>query len=172
VSAPFLGEIMITSFDFAPQGWALCNGQTLPISQNQLLFQLLGTLYGGNGQTTFALPDLRGQVPIHFGPGNAQGKVAGQRTHTLTIDEIPQHQHGLQGSKLQGNAVNPRPPNSTGTLFAQDPGNVYAPPPPGLIELRPGSSGNTGNSQPHDNMQPYLVLSFCIALQGDAPPKG
>ena len=105
MATPFLGEVRVVSFNFAPKGWALCNGQLLPINQNQALFSLLGTTYGGNGQTTFALPDLRGRMPMHMGAGHTQGERAGEQTHTLTLSEIPQHSHAMAASGTTGQAT-------------------------------------------------------------------
>jgi microcystin-dependent protein len=171
MSTPFLGELKIISWNFAPKGWALCNGQFLPINQNQALFSILGTTFGGNGQTTFALPDLRGRVPIHQGQGWQIGQAAGEEVHTLTQSEMPQHIHFLEGSSLVGSAVNPRPQNSSGTLFAQDPGNCYTSNVQSLTALNTGSVSNYGGSQPHENRQPYLVLNIIIALQGIFPSR-
>jgi microcystin-dependent protein len=155
------------AFNFAPKGWAMCNGQFLPINQNQALFSLLGTTYGGNGQTTFALPDLRGKVPIHVGQGFTQGETAGQENHTLTISEMPQHIHPLQAS------LDPNPAlvaNPVPNLFGQLTVPIYAGA-ANLTTAHPGTISNVGGSQPHANMQPYLVLNICIALQGAFPSR-
>jgi microcystin-dependent protein len=162
---PFLGEIKIMSFGFAPRNWAMCNGQFLPINQNQALFSLLGTMYGGNGQTTFALPDLRGQTPIHFNT-NLQGTKGGEPAHTLTINEIPTHIHALNGAS--DNADVPVP---NGNLLGGNVNGLYQPPDNNLTALDPSSIGPTGGSQPHENRQPYLVLTFCIALIGIFPSR-
>jgi microcystin-dependent protein len=167
MSEPFLSEIRIMSFDFAPQGWALCNGQFLPINQNQALFSLLGTTYGGNGQTTFALPDLRGRVPIHVSSGHALGEAAGEQAHTLSIAELPAHVHSLNGSTTQATTVTP---DTNTVLSASTPQNIYAPA-ANLVAMAPESIGNVGGSQAHQNMQPFLVLSFCIALLGIFPSR-
>jgi microcystin-dependent protein len=164
VAEPFLSEIRIMSFGFAPKGWALCNGQLLPINQNQALFALLGTTYGGNGQTTFALPDLRGQVPIHFDAGHNLGQKAGEQAHTLTMAEMPQHPHVLQASSLDGNSA-----LTSGSVLATA-ANVYGAP-GSLTTIQPATVGNVGGSQAHNNMMPYLTLSFCIALQGIFPSR-
>lgn len=164
MAEPFLSEIRIMSFDFAPKGWALCNGQQLPINQNQALFALLGTTYGGNGQTTFALPDLRGRVPIHFGSGFTLGQKAGEQAHTLSQNEMPEHNHFVTATTLTGNA-----PAPTGALFGDVVGQIYTGTVSNLTTLAPGTVTNTGGSQAHMNMQPYLTLSFCIALQGLFP---
>ena len=168
MTEPFLSEIRIMSFGYAPRGWALCNGQLLPINQNQGLFSLLGTTFGGDGRVNFALPDLRGQTPIHVGSGHTLGEKGGEQAHTLSIAEGPTHTHVLNGSGSVGNSVNPRTQNG-GNLLAQDPGNVYSPNAQNLTALIPTSVANVGGSQPHLNMQPFLTLSFCIALQGIFP---
>ncbi len=166
MSEPFLSEIKIVSFNFPPKGWALCNGQLLPINQNQALFALLGTTYGGNGQTTFGLPDLRGKTPIHFGAGFTQGQAGGETAHTVTQSEMPQHFHVAQAYSQNGDNVAPTG-NTLGTV-----NNLYAAfGGAGLTTLGPSTIGNTGGSQPHNNMMPYLVLNFCIALQGIFPSR-
>ncbi|HUR83324.1 MAG TPA: tail fiber protein [Thermoanaerobaculia bacterium] len=167
---PFMGEIRIFSMNWAPQGWAMCNGQFLPINQNQALFSLLGTNYGGNGQTNFALPDLRSRVPIHLGSGHSLGEAGGQAAHTLTTSEMPTHVHTLMATSAQGNALNPRF-NNVGHLLAADPGNSYTTSTNGLAAFAAGSVGNVGGSQPHENRQPFLILTFCIALQGLFPTQ-
>ena len=163
---PFLGEIKLMSCNFAPRQWALCNGQLLPINQNQGLFSLLGTMYGGNGQTNFALPDLRGRVPMHF-TGNSfiVGQSGGAESHTVTNAEMPQHLHVLNASNASGGTVIP-----TGALLASAPGQPYANP-TSLTTTRANSLDPVGGSQPHTNMQPYLVLNFCIALIGVFPSQ-
>jgi microcystin-dependent protein len=167
VAEPFLSELRIMSFVFAPKGWALCNGQLLPINQNQALFSLLGTTFGGDGRVNFALPDLRGRTPIHVGSGHTLGERGGEQAHTLTISELTTHFHVAMGSGAIGNIVNPNFSN-VGNILAQDPGNVYSPP-AALTALNAGTIGNTGGSQAHLNMQPFLTLSVCIALQGIFP---
>ena len=167
MAEPFLSEIRIMSFEFAPKGWALCNGQLLPINQNQALFSLLGTTFGGDGRVNFALPDLRGRVPIHVGSGHTLGERGGEQAHTVSIAELPTHTHVLTASAAVGNSVNPR--TVSGHLFAQDPGNVYSGTASSLTALNAGSVANVGGSQAHLNMQPFLTLSFCIALQGIFP---
>jgi microcystin-dependent protein len=162
MAEPFLSEIRIMSFVFAPKGWALCNGQLLPINQNQPLFSLLGTTFGGDGRVNFALPDLRARIPIHVGQGHTLGENAGEKSHTLSISELPTHTHQLSGSSIAGNASNP-----TGNLLAGA-NNLYTAA-SGLVSLAPTTVANVGASQAHENMQPYLTLSFCIALQGIFP---
>jgi microcystin-dependent protein len=162
MAEPFLAEIRIMSFNFAPKGWALSNGQLLPINQNQALFSLLGTTFGGDGRVNFALPDLRARVPIHVGAGHTLGERGGEQAHTLSQSELPQHIHVLQGSSA--NATTPIP---TSNLLAAA-NNLYAGP-TNLTSLNPTSITSVGGSQAHVNMQPYLTLSFCIALQGIFP---
>ena len=163
MAEPFLSEIRIMSFVFAPKGWALCNGQLLPINQNQALFSLLGTTFGGDGRVNFALPDLRGRTPIHVGSGHTLGERGGEQAHTLSIAELPTHTHVAQATTLTGN--NPVP---TGNILADSPSQLYAGP-AALVSLNPGSVANVGGSQAHLNMQPFLTLNFCIALQGIFP---
>lgn len=169
MSEPFLSEIKIMSFNFPPKGWALCNGQFLPINQNQALFALLGTTYGGNGQTTFALPNLRGQTPIHVGNGHTLGERTGSTSVTVNIQQMPQHTHPLVASATDGNAPVPAV-GSVGNILARTVNQVYAPPNT-LTPLLSGTVSSIGGSQPHTNMQPYLVLNFCIALQGIFPSQ-
>jgi microcystin-dependent protein len=166
MAEPFLSEIRLMSFNFAPKGWAMCNGQLLPINQNQALFALLGTTYGGNGQTNFALPNLRGRVPIHMGGGHSLGEAAGSTSVTVNIQQLPTHVHLLQAS-----------PNSVG-VSADPSNNVLAPVnnsyltnPASLTPLNPQTVSSVGGSQPHNNMMPYLVLNFVIALQGIFPSQ-
>ncbi|MGY4317767.1 phage tail protein [Bradyrhizobium quebecense] len=164
MSLPFLSEIRMMSFNFPPKGWAFCNGQLLPINQNQALFSLLGTIYGGNGQTTFALPNLQGKVPLHAGSGFTIGQTGGETSHTLSIAEMPQHPHTFQGTT--NGADNAAVTNNLMATSA----NLYTAP-ANLTTLDPSTVGNAGGSQPHENMQPYLTLSFCIALQGIFPSR-
>lgn len=166
MAEPFLSEIRLMSFIFAPKGWALCNGQFLPINQNQALFALLGTTFGGDGQVNFALPDLRGRTPIHVGNGHTLGERGGEQAHTLSIAEMPTHTHVVQGTSNVANAGNPAG-NLLATTTAAT-GDVYAPASQ-LVAMAPQSVTNTGGSQAHLNMQPFLTLSFCIALQGIFP---
>ena len=164
MSEPFLSEIKIVSFNFPPKGWALCNGQFLPINQNQALFALLGTTYGGNGQTTFALPNLRGRVPIHMGDGNDLGEAAGSTSVTVNIQHMPTHTHIAQASSTNGNQ-----PVVPGAVLAAA-NNLWTNP-TGLTTLVPATVTSVGGSQPHNNMMPYLVLNFIIALQGIFPSR-
>lgn len=166
MAEPFLSEIRIMSFVFAPRGWALCNGQLLPINQNQALFSLLGTTFGGDGRVNFALPDLRGRVPMHVGGSHTLGERGGEQAHTLSIPELPQHSHYVNISNNPG-----EPGLSSGSMLAnsgeekrfstQSSANSTA--------LNPATISNVGGSQAHLNMQPFLTLSFCIALQGIFP---
>jgi microcystin-dependent protein len=165
MGTPFMGEIKIVGFNFAPKGWAPCNGQFLPINQNQALFSLLGTMYGGNGQTTFALPDFRGRVPISFGAGFDMGQAGGQEFHTVTQSEMPSHNHFVQATSSSQQTNNP-----TGNLLASINAPQYNPftqP----TTLGPTTITTVGGSQPHENRQPFLVLFFCIALQGVFPSQ-
>lgn len=166
MAEPFLSEIRIFSFVFAPKGWALCNGQLLPINQNQGLFSLLGTTFGGDGRVNFALPDLRGRTPIHVGSGHTLGERGGEQAHTLSIAEIPTHTHVAQG--VNATADNADPTNAFLASPSSAVGPVYGPA-TGLVALNPGSVTNVGGSQAHLNMQPFLTLSFGIALQGIFP---
>jgi len=166
MSEPFLGEIKLVSFNFAPKGWALCNGQFLPINQNQALFALLGTMYGGNGQTTFALPNLRGRVPISFGSGHTLGEAAGSTSVTITQQTMPQHLHFLN---VSGNASVTDSPDSNSVLGTASIDLYRAP--TNLGAMDPGTVSSVGGSQPHNNMMPYLVLNYCIALQGIFPSR-
>jgi microcystin-dependent protein len=167
MAEPFLSEVRIMSFVFAPKGWALCNGQLLPINQNQALFSLLGTTFGGDGRVNFALPDLRGRVPIHVGSGHTLGERGGEQAHTLSIAELPTHTHVLSASSQPANASPPSPQNAT-ILADSAPGLAYAGA-SSLVAMGAASVTNVGGSQAHLNMQPFLTLSFCIALQGIFP---
>ncbi|HEX8391915.1 MAG TPA: tail fiber protein [Longimicrobium sp.] len=165
MSEPFLSEIKVVSFNFPPKGWALCNGQLLPINQNQALFALLGTTYGGNGQTNFALPNLRGRVPIHRGNGHNLGEAAGSTSVTVNISQLPTHTHLVQATNNPSTSDDP-----TGNVIGQAGGNLYA----GFASpaaMGPAMVTNTGGSQPHNNMMPYLTLNFIIALQGIFPSQ-
>ena len=165
MSQPFLGEVKLISWNFPPKGWAFCNGQLLPINQNQALFSIIGTMYGGNGQTTFALPDLRGRAALHQGPGFNVGANGGEEFHTLLSSEIPSHTHFVNASNTQGdkNAVQ-------GNILAQEVGKPYGAF-ASTTTLHPTTVSNNGGSQPHENRQPFLVVNFIIALQGIFPSQ-
>ncbi|HEX2254762.1 MAG TPA: tail fiber protein [Thermoanaerobaculia bacterium] len=163
MAEPFLSEVRLMSFVFAPKGWALCNGQLLPINQNQALFSLLGTTFGGDGRVNFALPDLRGRTPIHVGSGHTLGERGGEQSHTLSIAEIPTHTHVLNATSAVGTVVNP-----ASNQLANAQVNTYGTA-QNLVATRATTIANTGGSQAHLNMQPFLTLSFCIALQGIFP---
>jgi microcystin-dependent protein len=173
MSEPFLGEIRVLGFQFTPRGWAGCDGQLLSIAQNSALFSLLGTTYGGDGRTTFALPDLRGRTPIHQGQGQglspySMGQNGGSESHTLTANEMPQHSHALAATNAGGNQQSPQ-----GTFIATDAaGNTagFSSSAP-TVAMHPASITATGGSQPHNNLQPYLTVNFCIALQGIFPSR-
>lgn len=168
MATPYLGEIRIVSFNFAPKGWALCNGQFLPINQNQALFSLLGTMYGGNGQTTFALPNLRGRIPIHFGNGHTIGEKGGEEAHTISLSELPQHTHALQAKT---DSASSNIPSSSNLLANTAPNLVYSGQSQNFTSMNSGSLSSVGGSQPHLNMQPFLTLNFCIALVGVFPSQ-
>jgi microcystin-dependent protein len=163
VSGFFLAELRLFSCDFAPAGWAQCNGQFMPISQNQALFALLGTTFGGNGQTTFALPNLRGRVPVHTGQGLVLGEVTGENAHTLTLQELPTHAHELRGSGTAGNTQAP-----ANNVLARTTNNIYLDP-VALTPLDATMTSSVGGTQPHENRQPYIKMNWCIALQGIFP---
>jgi microcystin-dependent protein len=169
MSEPFLSEIKIVSFNFPPKGWALCNGQLLPINQNQALFALLGTRYGGNGQTNFALPNLRGRVPIHMSDAHTLGEAAGSTAVTVNIQQLPTHLHGAVGVSDLGDVQTPVANFLAGVdqaVFEQ----IYADP-SAMIAMNAAAVSTVGGSQPHNNMMPYLVLNFIIALQGIFPSQ-
>jgi microcystin-dependent protein len=164
VSEPFLAEIKMVSFNFPPKGWAFCNGQLLSINQNQALFALLGTTYGGNGQTTFALPNLQGCAPLHAGADIVIGQVGGEQAHTLNAAELPTHSHVQQASSQVADNASP-----VSHIAAGETTSAYSNLTADSAMLAPTSS--IGGSQPHDNMQPYLVLNFVIALAGIFPSR-
>jgi microcystin-dependent protein len=164
MAEPFLSEIRIMSFEFAPRGWALSNGQLLPINQNQALFSLLGTTFGGDGRVNFALPDLRGRTPIHVGSGHTLGERGGEQAHTLSISELPTHTHVLNATSNAGTAL-----VASGNLLATSNIPAYLTPDANLVAMNQATVTNVGGSQAHLNMQPFLTLSFCIALQGIFP---
>ncbi len=165
MAEPFLSEIRLMSFDFPPQGWALCNGQLLPINQNQALFSLIGTTYGGNGQTNFALPDFRGRTPIHAGSGHNLGERGGEQAHTLSVAEIPAHTHAVTATPDAGDQQIP-----TDLVLAKANLPAYAAA-DNLVPMSGSAVANTGGSEAHPNMQPFLTISFCIALQGIFPSQ-
>src|SRR5438132_1023876 len=164
MSDPFLGQITIFSFDFPPKGWALCNGQLLPINQNQALFSLLGTMYGGDGRVNFALPDLRGRVSMHEGEGHILGERSGQESVALTIAEMPHHTHVPFSSTAAGTETSP-----AGKFWARDSGNNAVYSTVGGTVMHPNAISNAGGNQPHNNLAPELTLNFCIALIGIFP---
>ncbi len=170
MSTPFLGEIKLFSFNYTINGWAKCNGQLLPINQNQALFALLGTTYGGNGQTNFALPDLRHRVPIHKGSSFIQGQSGGEIAHTLTISELPTHLHFVNAVAPNDSSTNSNIP--TGNFLSNSaPAEIYnsGAGNPGFLPPAPPTISNVGGSQAHNNMQPYLAMNFMIALIGIFP---
>jgi len=170
MSTPFLSEIRIFSFNYAPKGWALCDGQLMAINQNQALFSLLGTTYGGDGRVNFALPNLKGNVPLHEGNGFSLGQRSGQAAHTLSVQEMPGHTHTLTASNDTATVAGPNGAYLATTSSGIGP--IYSGAAPQLnATLNAGSISNTGNSQPHENRQPYLVLNFSIALQGIFPSQ-
>jgi len=165
MAEPFLAELRIVSFNFAPKGWATANGQLLPINQNQALFSLLGTTYGGDGRVNFALPDLRGRSPLHFGASFTLGQKGGEEAHTISMSEMPAHFHFVNGTTTVGSLNNG---NQNVLGVSQAP--VYNGP-LNFTTLDPTSITNAGGSQPHNNLQPYLVLNVVIALQGIFPSQ-
>lgn len=170
MSEPFLAEIRIVGFNFAPRGWAFCDGQILPINQNQSLYSLLGTTYGGDGRTSFALPDLRSRTPIHRASGHPLGQKSGVETVTLTAAEIAAHSHTFKASSSAG--VDRSATNDILAETSVPPANLYRDAEAGsMTALRSGSITNAGGGQAHNNMQPYTTLSFCIALQGLFPSR-
>ena len=171
---PFVGQILMVAFNFAPQGWALCNGQILPINQNQALFSLLGTMYGGNGTTTFALPNLQGRVPVHVGSNGSanyvQGQMGGAETATLTVNNLPAHNHVANCSSLAGTSSEPAknfwaetaPISRTGPFSYAASSNA---------QMAPTAIGMTGGNVPVSVVDPYLCVNFIIALQGIYPAR-
>ncbi len=169
MSTPFLSEIRIMSFNFAPKGWAMCNGQLMPINQNQALFSLLGTTYGGDGRTTFALPNLQGRTAMHMGQSFTQGQRGGEEQHTLIMSEMAAHTHLANADPKSGNAsvaapANNLPANPLGT-------QMYSSGSSNMVPMYAQMVTSVGGSQPHENRQPYLALNFCIALQGIFPTR-
>lgn len=178
MAEPFLSEIRLCSFNFAPKGWAMCNGQLVPINQNQALFSLLGTTYGGDGRVNFALPDLRSRAPLHVGNGHTLGEQAGAETVTISQANMPTHLHflGAQTEVVQPDFVSQDPTGRTfaAATIAMQGGNKsvvkkYHKKAGSLVAMNPQSVGNTGGNQAHQNMQPFLVLTYIIALQGIFP---
>jgi microcystin-dependent protein len=165
MAEPFLSEIRIMSFGFPPKGWATCDGQLLPINQNQALFSLLGTTYGGDGRVNFGLPNLQGRTSMHMGNSHALGERGGEQAHTLSISEIPTHVHTMNASSTAGDQTVP-----ANNLLSAAVGQLYTPP-AALTSLLPSTVANVGGSQAHLNMQPFLVLNFSIALQGIFPSQ-
>lgn len=166
MSQPFIGEIRMFAGNFAPVGWAFCNGAIIPIDQNDALFNLIGTTYGGDGQTTFALPDLQSRVPVHVGPGFALGQSGGVETVTLTTSQIPAHSHVPQGSNIAGTQSSPE----QGVWAANTTLSPYVTATPS-VNMDPGALGASGGSQPHDNMLPFLVINFILSLFGVFPSQ-
>lgn len=172
MSEPFLAEVRIVGFNFAPRGWAFCDGQILPINQNQSLYSLLGTTYGGDGRTSFALPEFRGRTPIHKGrsnggPVHALGQKSGEETHTLAVSEMPQHTHMLSASSSNASSEDP-----TNQSWAKSTERIYAASTAASATAMSSSLiANSGGGQAHENMQPYLAMNFCIALQGLFPSR-
>ena len=160
MGSPYLNELKMVSFNFAPRGWALCNGQLQQISTNQALFSLLGTTYGGDGRVTFGLPNLQGSAPVHFGNGIVQGQRGGEYNHTLTIPELPQHNHAAQGINATQNSNSP-----TNNLLANTAGNltIYGPL-SSQVAMFPADISNAGGGQAHANQSPYLVMTWIICL--------
>ncbi|HJU55500.1 MAG TPA: tail fiber protein [Pyrinomonadaceae bacterium] len=174
---PFVAEIRIFPFNFAPKGWAWCDGQLLPLSQNTALFSLLGTTYGGNGKSNFALPDLQGRAPMHPGQGpglslHDLGETGGSETVTLLESEIPAHSHGWRASTDDGDLKAPTPSRSLARSIGGSLYKISSPSLPPLVNMAPEALPPAGGDQPHNNMQPYLTFYFCIALQGVFPPRG
>ena len=164
MSEPYLGEIRIVAFNYPPHGWAFCDGQTLPISQNQALFAILGTTYGGDGVTTFRLPDFRGRIPAHVGNSLILGEVGGEATHTLNVNEIPAHGHSAAAATATASTGDP-----TNAAWAATSTAFYGPSPDSVMS--PSAIGTAGLSQPHENRAPYQVLNFAIALAGIFPSR-
>lgn len=162
---PYIGEIRMFAGNFAPAGWALCAGQLLAISENDALFTLIGTTYGGDGQNTFALPDLRSRVPMHQGNGHVLGEMGGVESVTLTTNQIPSHTH-VPAASNAGSATSP-----AGNVWANSAALQFAPATSPLVPMNPGVIGTSGGSQPHDNMLPYLTINFIIALYGIFPTQ-
>jgi microcystin-dependent protein len=166
MSEPFIGEVKMVGFNFAPVGWALCDGRLLPIAQYEALFALIGTTYGGDGQTTFALPDLRSRAPVHTGNGHRLGEMGGTESVTLNTNQIPGHSHVPQASNA-GAATSP-----AASVWANSAALQFAPASSPLTAMNPGVMAAAGGSQPQDNMLPFLAVNFVIALEGIFPTQG
>ncbi|MEA2937015.1 MAG: hypothetical protein QOC56_519 [Alphaproteobacteria bacterium] len=178
MASPYVGEIRCFGFNFAPQGWAFCNGQLMAISSNELLFSIIGTTYGGDGSTTFGLPNLQGQIPMHWGSGpggftTVVGEVQGTTLVTLTTNQMPAHVHTITAVDLASGGVVERTPqpNSNAFLASSNPSGVWNSAPTLNAPFAPNTLSSQGGSQPHENMQPYLVVNFCIALEGLFPTR-
>jgi microcystin-dependent protein len=167
MSSPFIGEIRMFGGNFAPVGWAFCDGSLIPISENDALFNLIGTTYGGDGQNTFALPDLRSRIPVHVGPGFALGQSGGVESVTLTTSQIPAHSHVPQSFSTGGNQNTP----AAGVWALSSAGSAYASNTAPTLAMDPGAIGTTGGSQPHDNMVPFLAVNFILSLFGIFPSQ-
>jgi microcystin-dependent protein len=166
MATPYLGEIRIFSWGFAPRGWAFCNGQLLPINQNSALYRLLQTTYGGDGQVNFALPNLQARTPLHTGPGYNLGRAAGEQNHTLASTEVPAHTHAAYATATNASTFDP-----TGNYLGGVATLLYGPASGSLTPLVSSTVGSAGGGQPHNNLQPYLTLNFCIALVGIYPTQ-
>jgi microcystin-dependent protein len=176
MSDPYISEIRMMAFNYAPQGWVPCNGQILAMSQNAALFSLLGTTYGGDGVRTFALPNLQGRVPMHMGNGFGLGQVYGEEAHTLTTAEMPQHTHQMVASTTAGSvpigvSTTALGEGQTGGTGGGQAVNLYAPADGATVAFNAGALSQTGGNQAHENRQPYLTLNFCIALSGIFPSR-
>jgi microcystin-dependent protein len=170
MGTPFMGELKMISWNFPPKGWAFANGQLLPINQNQPLFSLFGTMYGGDGRVNFALPDMRGRLPIHVGAGFTQGQVGGEVAHTVTKNEMPAHTHFVNADTTLAPGADGNLPGQTKRLAGSSGGNLYGSP-ANLVAMNANTVSNTGGSQPHLNTAPYLVINYCVALQGVFPSR-
>jgi microcystin-dependent protein len=174
MSTPYIGEIRCFSFGFPPKGWALCNGQLLPINQNHALFSILGTTFGGNGTNNFALPNLQGRVPAHVGPGFVLGQAIGEANHTLNITEMPAHNHAITSDIVEPGGVTEHAaaPSASAAIGPSNPDGLYIPSVgSNAVAMASSVLSSVGGSQPHPNLQPYLVLSFCVALAGIFPSR-
>ncbi|MDO3383023.1 phage tail protein [Gilvimarinus algae] len=174
MSEPFLAEVRMVGFNFAPRGWAFCDGQILPINQNQSLYSLLGTTYGGDGRTSFALPDLRGRTPIHVGRADSGtehrlGNKSGEETHTLSVPELPEHRHIAMGAAAESTVSSVSSPGVN--VMGLTGNNIYGPDAGAPVSLKSDTIAHVGGSQAHDNMMPYLAVNFCIAIQGLFPSR-